>query len=101
LNDASSTAPTPTGAVGSDGRRLPVGLLDQGDLLEESGGTTDALDLTTVAQDVRRMSDLAVTRAGARLDGMEIGERELVVPPHLVVRGTTAPPGGPVRTADR
>jgi DNA-binding LacI/PurR family transcriptional regulator len=63
------------------------------------------LDLTTVAQDVRRMSHLAVTRADARLDdsgtGADVGERELVVPPHLVVRGTTAPPADtPSRPAE-
>ena len=50
------------------------------------------VDLTTVAQNFGQMSHLAVTRANDRLDGTDVGERELVVPPHLVVRGTTAPP---------
>ena len=50
------------------------------------------VDLTTVAQDIGQMSHLAVTRANDRLDGTDVGERELVVPPHLVVRSTTAPP---------
>jgi DNA-binding LacI/PurR family transcriptional regulator len=49
--------------------------------------------LTTVAQDVDRISTLAVTRAIARLDEMDpVGDREQVVPPRLVVRNTTAPP---------
>ena len=38
------------------------------------------------------MTELAVARAVARLDGTVVGEREQVVPPRLVVRGTTAPP---------
>ena len=49
------------------------------------------------------MTELAVARAVARLDGAPVGEREQVVPPRLVVRGTTAPPaagsdhsGGPL-----
>jgi DNA-binding LacI/PurR family transcriptional regulator len=37
------------------------------------------------------MTELAVARAVARLDGTVVGEREQVVPPRLVVRGTTAP----------
>ena len=47
--------------------------------------------LTTVAQDTRQITTLAVTRAIARLDGTAIADRELVIPPHLVVRSTTAP----------
>jgi len=50
------------------------------------------VDLTTIAQDATRMTELAVARAVARLDGTVVGEREQVVPPRLVVRGTTAPP---------
>jgi DNA-binding LacI/PurR family transcriptional regulator len=50
------------------------------------------VDLTTVAQDVPRLAELAVGRAIARLDGEAVAEGESVVPPHLVVRGTTAPP---------
>jgi DNA-binding LacI/PurR family transcriptional regulator len=53
--------------------------------------------LTTVAQDVDRISRLAVTRAIARLDPTdEVGDREQVIPPRLVVRSTTAPPPGPL-----
>jgi DNA-binding LacI/PurR family transcriptional regulator len=52
----------------------------------------EPVNLTTVAQDIGQMTNLAVTRANARLDGTDVTKRELVVPPHLVVRGTTAPP---------
>ena len=48
--------------------------------------------LTTVAQDTQQLTSLAIARAAARLDGASISERELVVPPHLVIRSTTAPP---------
>jgi len=48
--------------------------------------------LTTVAQDTQQLTSLAIARATARLDGGSIGERELVVPPHLIIRSTTAPP---------
>jgi len=48
--------------------------------------------LTTVAQDARQLTDLAVSRAIARFDRTTVTDRELVVPPHLVVRSTTAPP---------
>ena len=48
------------------------------------------VNLTTVGQDAGRMASLAVERAVARLSGDEIADRELVIPPHLVVRGTTA-----------
>jgi DNA-binding LacI/PurR family transcriptional regulator len=47
--------------------------------------------LTTIGQDVGQMSSLAVDRAIARLDGAEVTAREIVVPPHLVLRSTTAP----------
>ena len=52
------------------------------------------IDLTTVAQDAARLTELAVSRAVSRLDGTATDEREQVVPPHLVIRGTTAPPPG-------
>lgn len=54
------------------------------------------VDLTTVAQDAGRMASLAVARAIDRLDGTPTGGREIVIPPRLIVRGTTAalPPGG-------
>jgi hypothetical protein len=52
--------------------------------------------LTTVAQDTEQITTLAIARAVARLDGTTVSARELVIPPRLVVRGTTAaPPGSP------
>jgi DNA-binding LacI/PurR family transcriptional regulator len=48
------------------------------------------LQLTTVSQDTGRLAALAVERAVARLDGQPVRERDVVLAPHLVVRGTTA-----------
>ncbi|MFI1732314.1 LacI family DNA-binding transcriptional regulator [Streptomyces acidicola] len=55
------------------------------------------IDLTTVGQDVRRLADLAVGRAVARLEGEaasdgETSGKETVIAPHLVIRSTTAGP---------
>ncbi|GAA3396013.1 LacI family DNA-binding transcriptional regulator [Cryptosporangium minutisporangium] len=50
------------------------------------------LDLTTIAQDTATMTTLAIARAVARIEGQDVLQREQVIPPHLVVRGTTAPP---------
>jgi len=50
------------------------------------------VDLTTIAQDAATLTELAVTRAVARIEGTAGGEREQVVAPRLIVRGTTAPP---------
>ncbi|SRR6266540_2026234 len=50
------------------------------------------VNLTTFGQDARTMANLAVTRAVGRLTGQQITEREMIIPPSLVVRGTTAPP---------
>jgi DNA-binding LacI/PurR family transcriptional regulator len=61
------------------------------------------VDLTTIAQDAARMTELAVARAIARSEGVAGdeaptadvspgAEREQVVAPRLVVRSTTAPP---------
>ena len=50
------------------------------------------LRLTTVSQDAAQLATLAVRRAVARLEHEPVSERELVLTPHLVVRGTTAPP---------
>jgi DNA-binding LacI/PurR family transcriptional regulator len=52
------------------------------------------INLTSVGQDIPRLGDLAVVRALGRLDGQNAPRRETVIAPHLVVRGTTAPPGG-------
>jgi DNA-binding LacI/PurR family transcriptional regulator len=51
------------------------------------------INLTSVGQDIPRLADLAVVRALARLDGQHAPGPETVIAPHLVVRGTTAPPG--------
>ena len=50
------------------------------------------INLTTVGQDARQMAALAVDRAIARLDGQAPAEREIVLPPYLVLRSTTASP---------
>ncbi len=51
------------------------------------------IELTTVAQDVDRLTALAVERAIDRVtDVRPVGPREQVVPPTLVIRSTTAPP---------
>lgn len=50
------------------------------------------LDLTTVRQDAVEMTRLAVERSVARLRGEPITQRELVLPPELVVRSSTAAP---------
>jgi DNA-binding LacI/PurR family transcriptional regulator len=49
------------------------------------------VNLTTVAQDTGTMTRLSVDRAIARIDGSDITHRSLVVPPRLIIRGTTAP----------
>ncbi len=46
--------------------------------------------LTTVAQDAQRITADAVGRAIALIEGDASGNRELVVPPHLIIRSTTA-----------
>jgi DNA-binding LacI/PurR family transcriptional regulator len=50
------------------------------------------IDLTTVSQDSAQLTRLAVAAVVERLDGGRTERREVVVPPHLVVRGTTGPP---------
>lgn len=52
------------------------------------------VNLTTVAQDTVTMTELAVARAVDRIDTGPVAPREVIVPPHLVIRGTTAPPDG-------
>jgi DNA-binding LacI/PurR family transcriptional regulator len=48
--------------------------------------------MTTVGQDAVAMGRHAVRRAIEELDGGPAGDREIVLVPHLVVRGTTGPP---------
>ncbi|WP_188197138.1 LacI family DNA-binding transcriptional regulator [Nonomuraea sp. SYSU D8015] len=50
------------------------------------------IDLTTVGQDIPRLTSLAVGRAIERLEGEPAAETEIVVAPHLVPRSTTAAP---------
>ena len=47
------------------------------------------IDLTTVAQDTATMTTLAVARAVDRIEQRPVAHRETVIPPRLVVRGTT------------
>lgn len=51
--------------------------------------------LTTVHQDARQLGARALERIAARLDAGEVGTRELVIAPTLVVRRSTSPPGRP------
>jgi DNA-binding LacI/PurR family transcriptional regulator len=53
------------------------------------------VNLTTVNQDARRQAEQAVAAAVERLDGGRTTPREVVLAPHLVVRGTTGPPPDP------
>jgi DNA-binding LacI/PurR family transcriptional regulator len=57
------------------------------------------VNLTTVNQDARRQAEHAVAAAVERLDGGRTTPREVVLAPHLVVRGTTGPPPGPAAGA--
>ena len=50
------------------------------------------IDLTSVSQDSPQLTRLAVAAVVERLDGGRTERREVVVPPRLVVRGTTGPP---------
>ena len=50
------------------------------------------IDLTTVSQEAGEQARRAVGAALDRLDGHRTAPIELVLPPRLVVRGTTAPP---------
>jgi len=50
------------------------------------------ISLTTIAQDAPRLARLAVETAIVSLDGTRATDTDLVIPPHLIVRGTTGPP---------
>lgn len=50
------------------------------------------ISLTTVAQATDQITTLAIARAIAHIERTTVTEREQVIPPHLVVRATTAPP---------
>ena len=77
LRRAGRTVPGDVSVVGYDDSRI---------------ARLSSVDLTSVAQDVEQLTALAVRRALDRLDGVPVEQRELVVPPRLVVRSTTAPP---------
>ena len=50
------------------------------------------VDLTTISQDARQLTENAITVLIQRLDNARTDPVDVVVPPHLVVRGTTGPP---------
>jgi DNA-binding LacI/PurR family transcriptional regulator len=50
------------------------------------------VNLTTVSQNTREQAEQAVAAAADRLDNNRTTHREVVLMPHLVVRGTTGPP---------
>jgi DNA-binding LacI/PurR family transcriptional regulator len=58
---------------------------------DERSARMGHIDLTTVAQDTAMMTTLAVARAEDRIRGVPVAQRETVIPPQLVVRGTTGP----------
>lgn len=97
----------PTAVIASDDR-CAVGLLDA---LARRGlpvpgsvsvvGYDDSMlarlahvDLTTVSQDARQQAEQAIALAVDRLENGRPAPREIVLPPRLVVRGTTGPPPG-------
>ncbi len=99
-----SGEPLPTAVVGANDR-CAVGVLDA---LRRAGvdvpgrvsitGYDDSalaqighIDLTTVNQDAARQARLAVEAAVERLESGRTRGRAVVLPPRLVVRGTTAP----------
>jgi DNA-binding LacI/PurR family transcriptional regulator len=48
--------------------------------------------LTTVGQDTGKLTEHAIALLVERLDGTRTEHREVVLPPYLVIRGTTGPP---------
>jgi DNA-binding LacI/PurR family transcriptional regulator len=50
------------------------------------------VDLTTVSQNPPQQAEHALVAVVERLDEGRSGHREVVLPPRLVVRGTTGPP---------
>ena len=55
------------------------------------------IDLTTVSQNSRELTEHAVAAVVERLDGGRTEHREVVVAPKLVMRGTTGPSPNPMR----
>jgi len=97
---------TPPTAVITSNDRCAVGLLDALSRLGVAvpgavsvvGYDDSALarlahvDLTSVSQDARGQAGQAVALAVERLENGRAAPREVVLTPHLVVRGTTGPP---------
>ena len=52
------------------------------------------INMTTVSQDTPQLTEYALTAMIERLENGRTDHREVVVPPHLVIRGTTGPPPG-------
>jgi DNA-binding LacI/PurR family transcriptional regulator len=50
------------------------------------------INLTTISQNSPQLMDQAITALIERLDNPRPDQRSVVVPPHLIVRGTTGPP---------
>lgn len=72
-----------------DGRRVPEDLSVVG-YDDSSLARLSHVSLTTVGPDARRLAELSVSRAISRLDGEDVPADELVIPPSLIVRATTA-----------
>jgi DNA-binding LacI/PurR family transcriptional regulator len=96
--------PPPTAVVGYNDQcavglldaftRAGVGVPDKVSVVGYDDSSLSRLahvDLTTVSQDARRQAEHAVAAAVERLDGGRTEAREVVLAPHLVVRGTTGP----------
>jgi DNA-binding LacI/PurR family transcriptional regulator len=108
LRAAPELLQSPATAVVASNDRCAVGLLDR---LARLGtgvpasmsvvGYDDSMlarlghvDLTSVSQDAPRQAEEAVSLLAERLDQGRIEPREVILPPRLIVRGTTAPPSG-------
>jgi DNA-binding LacI/PurR family transcriptional regulator len=95
-----------TTAVIASNDRCAVGLLDRfarlgvdvpGDISvvgydDSTLARMGHVDLTTVSQDAPRQAEEAVALLASRLDDGRTDPREVVLPPRLVIRSTTAPP---------
>jgi DNA-binding LacI/PurR family transcriptional regulator len=55
---------------------------------------TPAFDLTSVGQRPQEMARLAIERLVTRIEGGEVADREIILEPHLAVRGSTGPATG-------
>lgn len=55
-------------------------------------GALRTLSLTTIAQPLARMGEMAAQRLFDRMEGKDLSDRSIVLEPELLTRGTTAPP---------